>query len=101
MQLFNEISILINLSQTETAGLCDAVEICITKLQKYSSILFIKDNVSIKEVCDFSWVAENEILKELDSLDNTFQNFTGNCLIEISSISVPSLKNIWNNEVVS
>ena len=38
----------------ETADLCDPKQVAIRKYQKHSSILAIKDNVSIEQVSNFS-----------------------------------------------
>ena len=94
-----------NLSLGNTTNLSDHVEIAIKKFENHPSVQEIRENINLNQDFFFKEVEGDEILKEIRNLDSnksgTFQNIPSNRLKEVSEVSAPCLKNIWNIEIVS
>ena len=94
-----------NLSLGNTTNLSDPVEIAIKKFENHPSVQVIRENINLNQEFFFKEVEVDEILKEIRNLDSnksgTFQNIPSNRLKEVSEVSAPCLKNIWNIEIVS
>ena len=94
-----------NLSLGNTTNLSDPVEIAIKKFENHPSVMVIRENINLNQEFFFKEVEVDKILKEIRNLDSnksgTFQNIPSNRLKEVSEVSAPCLKNIWNIEIVS
>ena len=94
-----------SLSLGNTTNLSDPVEIAIKTFENHPSLHEIRENINLNQEFFFKEVEEDEILKEIRNLDSnksgTFRNIPSNHLKEVSEVSAPCLKNIWNIEIVS
>ena len=85
----------------ETADLYDPIKVAIIKFKNHPSILAIKSRIIVLLICSET----NDILEIIDILKSKKMNCVWNiptiCLWEIWSICAPTLKCIWNNEMVS
>ena len=93
------------MSLGNTTNLSDPVEIAIKKFENHPSVQVIRENINLNQEFFFKEVEVDEILKEIRNLDRnksgSFQNIPSNRLKEVSEVSAPCLKNIWNIEIVS
>ena len=79
------------------------IDSIISKFKYHPSILQIQQKVSIYEAFEFRQVDEEEVFKQLTSLDikkaTTFQNIPCKSLRDNAEVCTPVLTNIINNDL--
>ena len=80
-------------------------ETAIKKSENHPSVQIIKERICTDQEFDFEQLSIDEILKEMKNLDNkkngTFNNKPSNHLKEVSEVTSPYLKNIWNTQIIT